>query len=74
MARSLNPPLPKVHGFFGSSGAFFKDSIRRDAIIGVKIVFALWESKSPRGQSGIKIKMNLHPGREHYPGLKIRIW
>lgn len=32
------------HSPVGSAEAFFKDSMRRVAIIGVKIVFALWEA------------------------------
>ena len=31
------------HGPIGSTDAFFKDSISRDAITGVRVVTALWE-------------------------------
>lgn len=30
------------HGAVGSMAAFFKDSMRRDVIIGMKTVFTLW--------------------------------
>lgn len=63
------------HRPVGSREAFFKDSMRRDAIIGVRIEFALREAsecQSPGGSSVLKV--NLHRGseRELYVALNIR--
>lgn len=45
VSPSLDPEVtPKDCSPGDLAGAFFKDSIRRDAIIGVKIVYALWKA------------------------------
>ena len=44
----------KYHGPLGSTEAFFKDSISRDAIIGMNIMFALWGVK---GLSGVMSRL-----------------
>ena len=44
-------PLPKLvmverdHGAYGRAAAFFKESMRRDAMVGTRIVFTLWDEK-----------------------------
>jgi len=32
------------HDPFGPAAAFFKESMRRDAMIGIKVEFALWDT------------------------------
>ena len=50
ISSSFNSPSLKAdivsrdHSPIGATDAFFNDSMRRDAMIGVKIVFALEES------------------------------
>ena len=41
---SAGPPVTaEDHGSCDSAAAFFKESMRRDAMIGMKVVHALWD-------------------------------
>lgn len=37
--------VERDHGVCGPAAAFFKESMRRDAIVGTRIVFTLWDAK-----------------------------
>jgi hypothetical protein len=57
------------HGIFGSRDAFFKESIRRDAIIGTRTVFALrnpsrCQHQWLEGRLEIKERDDLHRRQE----------
>ena len=69
--------VSRDHNPFGSTAAFFKESMRRDAMTGTRIVFALWDTsrrqyQSLEGHFDVKEKENLHPWQESDFLLNIR--
>jgi len=56
--------VARVHGIAGSAAAFFKESMRRDAIIGTKTVFTLWDPGLYRSPNQRRRKKDLHSGED----------
>jgi len=43
---STSDMVERDHGTVGSAAAFFRESMRRDAMIGTRVVFTLWDAGS----------------------------
>ena len=64
--------VERDHSSVVSVATFFKESMRRDAMIGINVACDLYQLL--RGRFCFKRGENLHPGQELDLGLNMRKW